>query len=164
MGGAETWLIALLRLWARQGVNAPAVDFLATSGNRAVFDDEAAQLGARIYYVRYGRRDVVRFVREFRRILRLGQYDVVHDHQDYTSGWHFLMGLGNLPPVRITHIHNPAYQILNNYGVTPGRRITARNAHHRHVPTGHFRVRFRRATIPPYPEGGAPLRNRPCSF
>ncbi len=26
----------------------------------------------------------------------------------------------------MTHIHNPAYQILNNYGVTRGRRLTAR--------------------------------------
>src|SRR5262249_37210303 len=53
-------------------------------------------------------------------------YDAIHDHQDYASGWHFLMGAGALPPVRVTHVHNPAYQIRNNYGVTLRRRVTAR--------------------------------------
>jgi glycosyltransferase involved in cell wall biosynthesis len=35
------------------------------------------------------------------------------------------MGWGLLPAVRATHVHNPAYQIRNNYGLTPGRRLTA---------------------------------------
>jgi glycosyltransferase EpsF len=76
--------------------------------------------------VRYGRAHLHRFVGEFRRLLREGRYDAVHDHQDYISGWHFLIGLGALPQVRVTHVHNPPYQILNNYGVTASRRLTAR--------------------------------------
>jgi glycosyltransferase involved in cell wall biosynthesis len=32
---------------------------------------------------------------------------VIHDHQDYISAWHFLAGAGELPPVRIVHVHNP---------------------------------------------------------
>jgi glycosyltransferase involved in cell wall biosynthesis len=59
-------------------------------------------------------------------VLREGRYDALHDHQDYASGWHYLMGSGLLPAVRATHVHNPAYQIRNNYGVTLGRRLTAR--------------------------------------
>ena len=55
MGGAETWLMELLRLWHREGADRPQMDFLATSGNRGVFDDEATALGARIFYLRYGR-------------------------------------------------------------------------------------------------------------
>ena len=126
IGGAEVWLLELLRFWDRQGNEAPEIDFLATSGRRGVLDDEVRGLGASIFYLRYGRADIGTFVRGFRRILRRGSYDAVHDHQDYASGWHFLMGAGALPPIRITHIHNPAYQIRNNYGVTLGRRITAR--------------------------------------
>jgi glycosyltransferase involved in cell wall biosynthesis len=90
-----------------------------------VFDDEARALGARIFYLRYGRRNLRSFVSGFRRVLRAGQYDALHDHQDHASGWHYLMGRGELPPVRVTHVHNPAYQIRNNYGVTLGRRLTA---------------------------------------
>lgn len=124
MGGAETWLMEVLRLWAATG--AARMDFLATSGQPGLFDDEARALGATIHYLRYGRRDLPRFVGGFRQILRRGRYEAIHDHQDYASGWHFLCGAGVLPPVRVTHVHNPAYQIRNNYGVTVTRRLTAR--------------------------------------
>jgi len=124
MGGAETWLMEVLRLWSKS--RAVRMDFLLTGGNRCVFDDEAQQLGARIHYVRYGRTHLARFTREFRRVLREGRYDAVHDHQDHASGWHFLLGTGALPPVRVTHVHNPAYMIRHCYGVNPGRRLTVR--------------------------------------
>jgi glycosyltransferase EpsF len=123
MGGAETWLMEVLRLWSKSGGG--QLDFLATSGNAGIFDEEARQLGAQVHYLRYGRAYLPQFAREFRQVLREGKYDAIHDHQDYASGWHFLMGGGTLPPVRVTHIHNPSYQILNNYGVTMSRRITA---------------------------------------
>ena len=99
MGGAETWLMELLRLWHREGSAGIQMDFLATSGNRGIFDDEAAALGAKIFYLRYGRSNAVSFARSFREILRNGQYSAIHDHQGYTSGWHFAMGAGLLPRV-----------------------------------------------------------------
>jgi len=120
MGGAETWLMELLRRWHREGEDRPQMDFLATSGNRGEFDDEATALGARIFYLRYGRSSLVSFVHGFRRILRHGEYSAIHDHQAYVSGWHFAMGAGLLPPVRVTHIHNAKYQVQNG---TPGRRL-----------------------------------------
>jgi glycosyltransferase involved in cell wall biosynthesis len=123
MGGAETWLMEVLRRWAQTG--AASMDFLATSGEEGVFDDEARALGAKIHYLAYGRRNLPAFVRGFRRILVEGRYDAIHDHQDYPSGWHFLMGMGRTPPIRITHVHNPAYQILNNNGLTLPRRISS---------------------------------------
>jgi glycosyltransferase EpsF len=123
VGGAETWLLEVLRLWSRNG--AGQLDFLVTSGNRGAFDEEARELGAKIHYVRYGRTQLLRFAGQFRRILREGRYHAIHDHQDFASGWHFLMGAGVLPKIRITHVHNPAYQIRNNYGVTVSRRLVA---------------------------------------
>jgi glycosyltransferase involved in cell wall biosynthesis len=113
----------VLRLWSKSGDG--HLDFLATSGNAGIFDEEARQLGAQVHYLRYGRAHLPQFAREFRRVLREGKYDAIHDHQDYASGWHYLMGADTLPPVRVTHVHNPSYQILNNYGVTISRRITA---------------------------------------
>jgi glycosyltransferase involved in cell wall biosynthesis len=123
MGGAETWLMEVLRLWSKS--DPCHIDFLATSGNAGIFDDEARQLGARVHYIRYGRAHLASFAREFRGLLREGHYEAIHDHQDYASGWHFLIGADSLPKVRITHVHNPSYQIRNNYGVSLGRRITA---------------------------------------
>src|SRR3984957_5666436 len=123
MGGAETWLMELLRLWHQAGSDRPQIDFLATSGNPGVFDDEATALGARIFYLRYGRSNVISFGRRLSQILKRGEYSVIHDHQAYVSGWHFAMGAGLLPRVVVTHIHNPVYQIQNG---TPGRRLSAR--------------------------------------
>jgi glycosyltransferase EpsF len=123
MGGAETWLMEVLRLWSRSRVG--RIDFLATSGNPGIFDEEAQRLGAQVHYVRFGRGHLLRFTKQFRQVLREGRYHAIHDHQDYASGWHFLMGAAELPLVRVTHVHNPAYQIRNNYGVTPCRRVTA---------------------------------------
>jgi len=123
MGGAETWLMELLRFWSKTG--ACQVDFVATSGKPGIFDEEARALGAKIHYVRYGRSYLRKFAKEFRRILRLGHYDAVHDHQDYASGWHFLIGAGVLPQVRVTHLHNPWLHIEANYAISPVRRLTA---------------------------------------
>jgi glycosyltransferase involved in cell wall biosynthesis len=113
MGGVETWLMELLRYWRRHAVEAPHIDILSVSGNAGIFDDEARSLGARIFYLRYSRSDLSSFTRGFRKILRQGGYAAMHDHQWYTSGWHFLMGAGLLPPVRVTHVHNPSFELSN---------------------------------------------------
>src|ERR1700679_1181421 len=126
MGGAETWLMEVLRLWSKSEVG--RIDFLATSGNIGIFDEEARRLGAQVHYVRFGRAQLWRFAKQFRQVLGEGHYDAVHHHQDYASGWNFLMGAAALPPVRVTHVHNPAYQARNHYGVTLSRRVTARIA------------------------------------
>jgi glycosyltransferase involved in cell wall biosynthesis len=125
MGGAEAWLIELLRHWRDEG-EPIQTDILATGGRRGALDDEATTLGATIHYLPFGRRTLPAFAAGFRRILREGGYHALHDHQDHASGWHYLMGGALLPPVRVTHVHNPAYQIRNNYGVTLSRRIAGR--------------------------------------
>jgi glycosyltransferase EpsF len=123
MGGAETWLMEVLRRWSKTG--ACQINFVATSGNPGIFDDEARQLGAEVHYLRYGRANLKSFSSKFRQLLQEGNYDAIHDHQDYSSGWHFLMGREWLPKIRVTHVHNPSYQIRNNYGITVSRRLAA---------------------------------------
>jgi glycosyltransferase involved in cell wall biosynthesis len=125
MGGAETWLMEVLRFWHRRGSIAPQFDFLATGGVPSYYDEEAKKYGSNIYYLRYGRSHLVSFVRGFKGILHKGQYTAIHDHSDHVSGWHFLMGGTALPAVRVVHVHNPAFHIRNNYGMTMTRRITA---------------------------------------
>jgi glycosyltransferase involved in cell wall biosynthesis len=110
VGGAETWLISLLKYFDQIKDELPyriRFDICLTSGNKGAFDDEAASLGARLFYPRYGRKNLPAFIREFRTLLKSGSYDAIHDHQDYTAGLHFLIGIGHLPPVRIAHVHNP---------------------------------------------------------
>jgi glycosyltransferase EpsF len=125
MGGAETWLMEVLRFWRSEPARDRQMDFLVTSGRAGVFDEEARQLGAKIFYVPFQRNHLIKFAREFRRILSAGGYDAIHDHSDYLSGWHYLLAGHRRPSVRITHVHNPWYQTKANYGVTFMRRLTA---------------------------------------
>lgn len=124
MGGVETWLLELLRIWAKTGYGVRA-DLLLTGGVPDLLDDEARSHGARLHYVRYRRADLIGFAREFRSLLQTSRYDAVHDHADYAAGWRFLMGVGALPRVRISHVHNPLLHIEANYAVTPSRRFAA---------------------------------------
>jgi glycosyltransferase involved in cell wall biosynthesis len=124
MGGAETWLMAVLKFFAQHDL--AQMDFLATSGRPGVFDDEARGLGAKVHYMPYGRAHLADFTRDFRALLRREKYDAIHDHGDYSSGFHFLCGLGCLPPVRVTHIHNAWLHMEVHYGVSGARRMTAR--------------------------------------
>src|SRR6266851_8197007 len=106
MGGAETWLMALLKHFHERSQGLPVTvkfDILLTGGEKSLFDDEAMAFGANIYYVSYRRRRLGAFIRDFRRILSRGNYDAIHDHQDTNAGLHFLIGTGLLPPVRIAH-------------------------------------------------------------
>ena len=135
IGGVETWMLELLRKWSRQGGGMPRIDFVATSGNRGVFDDEVRALGSRIYYLRYGRRHLPNFIMGFRRILKEGAYDAIHDHQGHASGWHFLMGSGHLPHVRVTHVHNPVIELerldwTRTLAVAIGKQLAGRFATH----------------------------------
>ena len=112
MGGAETWLMSLLKYFKEHREQLPVsvkFDILLTGGTEAIFDDEARDLGARLFYVPFTRRNMIGFVREFRRILTEGNYDAIHDHQDYIAGLHFFMGTGKLPRIRVAHVHNPFY-------------------------------------------------------
>lgn len=128
MGGAETWLMALLRYLDRIKEDLPyrvQIDICLTGGEKGVFDDEAASLGTKLFYLNYRRSKLPNFIIEFRSILAHGRYHAIHDHQDYTAGLHFLFGIGSLPPVRIAHIHNPVIH-LESYYTSYTRRITAR--------------------------------------
>jgi glycosyltransferase involved in cell wall biosynthesis len=55
--------------------------------------------------------------------LNQNNYDVIHSHLDFVTGWHLLLGIGSLPPLRISHLHNP-YNFVNNYCTSFSRRLS----------------------------------------
>jgi glycosyltransferase involved in cell wall biosynthesis len=126
IGGAETWLISLLRYFKENAAELGCqvqTDVFLTHGIRDRLDDEAEALGARLIYARYSRKTLPSFISTWRRTLASERYDAIHDHQEFSSGWHFLFGVGRLPPIRISHLHNPmSHQV--SYGTGPGRRAS----------------------------------------
>ena len=140
IGGAEVWLIALLRHFrecAEQiGVRVLSDVFL-TGGLEDELDEEAKNLGVRLIYARYSRRTLPSFIATWRKTLRDGDYSAIHDHQEFSAGWHFLFGGGRLPPVRIAHLHNPmGHQesygsgIIRRQTIVLGNCLIARIASH----------------------------------
>jgi glycosyltransferase involved in cell wall biosynthesis len=126
VGGAEVWLIALLRQLAalRESTGIDVrFDICLTGGIASELDEEARALGARLIYLRYDRTHVFSFIRKFRSLLREGHYDALHDHQGHPAGLRLLFALGILPPVRVVHFHNPTL-MLDNYSSSMLRRCT----------------------------------------
>lgn len=128
VGGAEMWLIALLRYFREHDDELPwrvKVDVCLTSGERGELDDEARDLGADLHYLRYSLRNLATFARQFRALLKRRRYAAIHDHQEHTAGLHFLMAAGALPPVRAVHFHNPTVMRSRDYQSVKGRLVTA---------------------------------------
>jgi glycosyltransferase EpsF len=126
MGGAETWMIGVLE-YLSESRSALAidlqVDFCLTGSKKGVLEEQALLLGATIHRVPFNRNDVFAFVGAFRGLLKNNRYDVIHDHQDFAAGFHFVIGLGHLPAIRITHAHNPL--IFNdNYANSASRKMS----------------------------------------
>ena len=126
VGGAETWIMSLLRYFAKHRIHdgqSFEFDLCLTSGKEAVFDDEARALGATLHYLPYSRRNLWSFTTKFRKLLRNRCYSAIHDHQEFSGGFHLACGLGALPPVRVIHVHNPLLH-YENYGTTFSRRCS----------------------------------------
>ena len=125
-GGAETWLIAILRYLKEIEPELPvriSMHVFITNGVRSDFDDEAESLGATLHYSKYTRKNLFNFISDWRSVLHQHAFHAVHDHQEHTAGVHFLMGLGYLPPIRIAHLHNPLTH-LRVYSSSRIRRAT----------------------------------------
>lgn len=101
-GGAETWLMHLLRMIDRDRYR---MDFVVHIPEPQEYDAEVRALGSEIFLCPHTRQPL-RYAREFSRILREhGPYDVVHSHVHQYSGLVLRLAKGEGVPVRIAHSH-----------------------------------------------------------
>lgn len=100
-GGAEIWLMSLLRKTDRQVL---AMDFLAQHPDKGVFTDEIISLDSKVLSCTL--KPYRTFAKRFRKVLREGNYDVVHSHVWLFSGLLMKIAKTCNVPVRITHSHN----------------------------------------------------------
>ena len=102
-GGAETWLLHVLR---RLNPERFQTDLLVHSLEPGLYDEEVVQLGARLIPCLHPNHPVS-CARQLRRILeRYGPYDVLHSHLHHLSGFVMRAGRSCGVPVRIAHSHN----------------------------------------------------------
>lgn len=125
MGGAETWLLELVKFIK----NNPEynsrlhLEFLLTGGKKEVLDDQFEALGIKLYYIPFSLGNIFSFRRAFIKLLKAENYDALHSHQDFVSGWLFALGSGHLPKIRISYLHN-SFRTIGNYLSKPHRYIT----------------------------------------
>lgn len=122
-GGAETWLLSIVKHLKKNPEYGLHFDFLVTGGVPCLFDQEIKEQGCEIFYLKYSYTKLLTFSRKFRDILKENKYDAIHHHQDFISGWHFLLGYGHLPNIRISHLHNP-FNFITNYITNTTRWIS----------------------------------------
>ncbi|HLJ17593.1 MAG TPA: glycosyltransferase [Bryobacteraceae bacterium] len=102
-GGAETWLLHVLRHSDRTRVQ---MDFLVHTQTRGAYDAELTSLGARVLVCEHPR-NPIRYFRNLRRLWReYGPYDVVHSHVDYFGGFVLFYAALLGARVRVAHSHN----------------------------------------------------------
>ncbi len=136
-GGAETWLVQILRHIDRTKYQ---LDFLVHTNQPCAYDSEVRSLGARVIPC-VSPSDPVRYTCNFLRILHeMGPYDCVHSHVHRFTG--YVLTLARLAgvPVRIAHSHladeeadnRQFYQLamatLLRIGATAGLGVSAKAA------------------------------------
>ena len=101
-GGLETWLLHVL---ADAESDRFQFDFCVCGAEAGVYGEEVERLGGKI--LRCPRsRGLWNFRRSFGRVLREGNYDVVHSHVLFFSGALLRWAKDEGVPIRIAHSHN----------------------------------------------------------
>jgi glycosyltransferase involved in cell wall biosynthesis len=101
-GGVETWLLSLLKSLDTKQFQ---FDFCTFGRHSGLYTPEVEKLGAKVFRCPRSQK-LWSFGRSFRKILRQGQYDVVHSHVHAFSGLLLRYACLEGVPVRIAHSHN----------------------------------------------------------
>lgn len=118
-GGVETWLMHVLRNIDRERFQLD----ICTFGNQpGLYAPEVEKLGGRILRCPKGA-NLLSFRHRFRKILREGNYDVVHSHVHLFSGTLLRWAKAEGVPVRIAHSHTSRDDRPNTPPRTSYRRL-----------------------------------------
>jgi glycosyltransferase EpsF len=103
----ESWLVRVLRgsLQTHPQVH---WTFFCVLGKEGKLDETARSLGADVIHSQYEIGDKVRFVQSLRKVMKEGNYDILHCHHDVMSAAYLLASAGLPFQKRIVHVHNTA--------------------------------------------------------
>ncbi|WP_370676032.1 glycosyltransferase [Pleomorphomonas sp. PLEO] len=102
-GGIQTWLIDLIKIANKRGVQ---MDILTYDAVEQPLAKVARDCGSNVYYVR-SHRSIFSLLSALARVNRAGGgYKSIHAHNSFQNGLVMLIGLFLRVPVRISHSHN----------------------------------------------------------
>lgn len=102
MGGAETFVLNLYRHIDRNEVQ---FEFAVTNCEKGYYDEEIIKLGGEIHILPYPKADLKKYKESLGKLLKQGNYDVVHSHVHYFSGVNLSVAKRNGVNIRIAHSH-----------------------------------------------------------
>ena len=89
------------------------MDFAVHGDSKGVYDGEIAASGSRLYHLPVKSKDFFGNIREFKKILKKGNYDIVHAHLDAGNAHILKIAQKCGVPVRISHSHNTEFLVSN---------------------------------------------------
>jgi glycosyltransferase involved in cell wall biosynthesis len=139
-GGAETWLLQILRNVDRQHFR---MDFLVHADREGHYDTQARGLGAQILRCPF-HRNLIRYRHSFLKLVRRhAPYDIIHTHVHHFGGVVLSLAAHAGIPVRIAHSHSDTQE--KDRKATALRRLYTAIARHliaRHASVGLAASRF----------------------
>ncbi len=113
-GGAETWLVQVLRHIDRRKYR---MDFLVHTADPGAYDEEVRALGSRTILC-LKPSNPLEYAWNFRRAMRAyGPYDVVHSHIHHYGGYVLMLAMMAGVPVRIAHSHSDSRSMAGSEGL-----------------------------------------------
>jgi glycosyltransferase EpsF len=104
-GAVENWLVNVF-LKSREIRPDWQWTFYCILGQEGRLDEVVRKAGGIILYSPVTISQKLPFLRYLRSTLQIGQYDIIHAHHDYLSGFYLLASIGIKAKKRILHIHN----------------------------------------------------------
>lgn len=105
-GAVENWLYRMLASSSVRNDSTYHWTFFCTLGLPGRLDDDVRRLGAEIIYSPFPIGDKRNFFLNLRKVIRDGNYDVLHCHHDFISGIYLSASLGSTVRRKIVHVHN----------------------------------------------------------
>lgn len=102
-GGVEQMIMNYFSVMDREIVQ---FDFIVHSKRAGMLEQAAESMGAHIYHVPPKTQNVYLYVKEMKRIMLEGQYDIIHCHQGNKSMYPLLIAKMACIPKRIAHAHS----------------------------------------------------------
>lgn len=80
--------------------------FFCILGQPGRLDEKVRNAGGEVIYSPVTVSNKIGFLKNLRKVLKAGQYDIIHSHHDYLSGFYLIASAGIKFTKRLLHIHN----------------------------------------------------------
>lgn len=104
-GAVENWLVNIF-IESRKSKPDWEWTFYCILGKEGRLDDKVKNAGGKIIYSPVTVSSKVKFLKNLRKILKTGEYDILHAHHDYLSGFYLIASAGITFRKRLLQIHN----------------------------------------------------------